>query len=519
MSYESRVIRVGDIDQPFAAAWDGLPPARGLEADFLDSHAWLGAWCQVAGAGTVAAVRIPVVLDGGRPVALLPLEARSRGRWESAGTRAFRTHRRRYRPVLGSEQPDRHVVGLLVDAVGRAGVRELALNRLPAHDPATGALLAALRRDGYVVHSWERSSDCLTTVDGAWDDHRRRFASYERSVKRLVRRCAPWTLGIEEYGPQVGRPVASGFALYEELHERSWKGSLAAGARQERLALLCRAEQLGWCRIYVLRVAGVPAAAEIWFRLGQVASVPSMVYNQQLASLGPGSILVWWAQERAFAESPPRIIDHLPGHNPLKDRIATHGRSLLIVEAVRRAMIPGASLPLRRRARSAGHAMAARMRAATQRARPRPRSQAEVATWLLEVEPGPVGLPAARLELDAPLRRFLTVTGSHRSPEGMTKSWQHGDTWWRVGTEPAALVRLGVGELTSAPVREVVLVQAGAARVEELIEALAAVVGMRLRAELPSPQGGRSASSGRPIPVLQAPLPWPTGQVPATKVP
>ena len=73
----------------------------------------------------------------------------------------------------------------------------------------------------------------------------------------------------------------------------------------------------------MLRVAGIPAAAEIWFRLGQVASVPSMVYDRRLAALGPGSMVVWRAQERAFAESPPCVLDHLPGNNPLKDQIAT----------------------------------------------------------------------------------------------------------------------------------------------------------------------------------------------------
>lgn len=194
-------------------------------------------------------------------MALLPLEVRSRGRWESAATRAVHTHRKRYRPVLGAETPDEEVVGLLVDEVGRAGVRELSLNRLPAGDPATGALLAALRHGGYAVASLERSCDYLTRVEGGWEGHRRRrFTAYERSVRRLVKRCQPWELRLEEYGGRSGAPMATGFGLYESLHERSWKGSLKPAWRREYLALLRRAEQLGWCRIYVLRVAGIPAA-------------------------------------------------------------------------------------------------------------------------------------------------------------------------------------------------------------------------------------------------------------------
>jgi hypothetical protein len=513
MAYESRLIRVEDIDPAFAAAWDRLPPSRGRQADFLDSHAWLAAWCQGAGGRSAAALRIPAVLDGRRPVALLPLEIRSRRRWESVATRALDTHRRRWRPVLGSEAPDESVVGLLVEEVGRAGVRELSLNRLPAHDPATGALLAALRQGGYVPHTRERSRDYRTEVEGCWEEHRRRFDSYERSVKRLVKRCVPWELRLEAYGVPTGPPMGAGFARYERLHDWSWKGPLAAGWRRELLGLLRRAEQLGWCRIYVLSVAGVPAAAEIWLRVGPVASVPSMVYDRRLAALGPGSILLWWAQERAFAESPPRVLDHLPGATPQKDRIATDRSPLLIVEAVRRAVVPGASLGPR--ARTVGQAAAARAAAQLRRALPRRGSRSPIGARLLEVEPGATGPPAARLELDAPRRRFLAVTGGHRSPQAMVEAWEEGDTWWRVGDEPAALVRLGCGGPCPAPVREVVLVHAGPERVAELVGAVATAVGARLSVSLPAE--GRADGRGRPVPVHQAILPWPTGRTTAKR--
>jgi hypothetical protein len=516
LRYETQIVRVEDIDPAFAAAWDALPASRGRQADFHDSHAWLAGWCQVAGARPVKALRIPAVLEAGRPVALLPLEVRSRGRWESAGTRAFRTHRKRWRPVFGTEVPDESVAGLLVEQVGRAGVRELSLNRLPACDPATGALLAALRHGGYALHSRERTRDYLTLVEGGWDAHRRRFAAYERSVKRLVKRSGPWELRLEVYGAPGGAPMATGFGLYEGLHDSSWKGSLTARWRRQLLGLLRRAEQLGWCRIYVLRVAGVPAAAEIWFRLGHVASVPSMVYDQRLAALGPGSIILWWAQERAFAEAPPRVIDHLPGDSPQKDRIATDRPPLLIVEAVRRGVFPGASLALRPRTRAVGQAVAARALARLSRLRSRPGAPAPTGARRLTVAPAAAGLAVARLELDPTVRRFLAVAGSHRSPEAMARTWAAGDTWWRVGEEPAALIRLGAGKAASAPVRELVLVHAGPDRVEELVGALAAAVGTPLQVDLPAQ--GRPEGRGRPVPVHRAILPWPAGR-PAAEAP
>jgi hypothetical protein len=92
----------------------------------------------------------------------------------------------------------------------------------------------------------------------------------------------------------------------------------------------------------------------------------------------------------------------------------------------------------------------------------------------------------------------------------MARTWQEGDSWWRVGKEPAALLRLGAGGPTSAPVREVVLVHAGPEQLEELVGALACAVGMRLRVNVPV--GGLPTGRDRPAPIHQAILPWPASR-------
>jgi Acetyltransferase (GNAT) domain len=520
MGYEAQVLRVGDVDPSFALAWDAMPPRRGVQADYHDSHAWLASWSEVAGPAVTDRLRVVAALDGGRPVALLPLEARARRRWESAGTRAVGTHRKRWRPVLDAEQPDEEALGLLVDAVARSGVRDLALNRLPTHDPATGALLAALRGGGYAVHARERSSDCLAAAAGGWAEHRRRFAGYDRSVKRLLKRSRPWwEVCLEEYGPRAARPVDEGFELYADLFCRSWKRSLPDRVRRERLELLRRTERLGWCRVYVLRVAGVPAAAELWFRVGDVASGPSTVYDRRMAALGPGSIVVWWALERMFAESPgPRLVDLLPGSNPLKDRLTPERPPLLIVEAARRTLVSGASFPVRRQARSLSQAATGRAFAAVRRRlarRRQARSAAAAAGRARVVDVPPLGrAPSAdRLEPDVAVLRFLAVAGGHASPEAMARTWPAGDAWWAVGEAPAALLRLGAGGDGPPTVREVVLVRPDAPPVEELAGAVAAALGAPVRVALAAAAGGPPGPGGRgePVPVREAVLPWPAG--------
>ena len=80
MSYHAVVLQHGGFDPAVARSWDALPPKRGVQADFYDSHAWLSSWSHAARAVVAAGLRVPAVLDCGRPVALLPLEGRSRRR-------------------------------------------------------------------------------------------------------------------------------------------------------------------------------------------------------------------------------------------------------------------------------------------------------------------------------------------------------------------------------------------------------------------------------------------------------
>ena len=83
MALRSTVLRVGDIDGTFAAHWDSMPASRGPQADIYDSWAWHAAWMQVD-ERLSRSLRIATVLDGDRPVALLPLTVMRSRAWRSA---------------------------------------------------------------------------------------------------------------------------------------------------------------------------------------------------------------------------------------------------------------------------------------------------------------------------------------------------------------------------------------------------------------------------------------------------
>jgi hypothetical protein len=503
------ILRMGDVVPALARAWNAMPAGRGVHADLYDSHAWLTAWLTAAGAGMAPALRIPAVLEGDRPVALLPLVARTDKRWEWAGRGGARM---RYRPVLDVEQASEQALGLLAEQVARAGVRDLTLERLPARDPATGTLVAALRQAGFTVYQRRTSSDCMAVVDGDWEEFRRRFASYDRLIKRMVKRLRPlWKLSFDEYRPGTVASVLDGFAVYADLYDRSWKGPLEPGMRARECELLRRTEPLGWPRVYVLRVGGRPVAAEVWFRLGKVATSLGTAYDQRMAAMSPGSIAVWWSQERLFAEATPRLIDHLPGYGPQKDKLGPDRTPILLVEAIQRTLVSGVTFPLRRQARYVLPRAAVRARRLGRRRRgPATRGRRPGGARTLEVAPGrAAGLPAERLELQPSMRRFLAVAGGHPSTETMARRWAQDDAWWRVGAGPAALVRLcTAGDRTI--VREVVLLEEGRRPVTELLAALAATLHAPLTVDLPVERAGERATK-QPIPVYRAMLGWPQG--------
>ena len=507
MGHHTALLRHHEVGEPLGRAWDRLPPNRGLQADFEDIWAWLASWCHGVGRASADRLRIALVGEGDAPLGLLPLVARTRHRWESAGTR--RGFRGRWRPVLAAEEPDPEVLALLVEQVATAGARELVLHRLPTRDPATGALLSALRHGGFHVHQRQRSRDHTSVVEGGWDECRRRFASYDRSFRKLLKRLDPsWQPHIHEYGPHTGDAPVDGFAVYADVQRRSWKGGLPDATYASRLELVRRTQELGWSRVFVLRIAGIPAAAELWFRVGDAVFATSTAYDQRLAAVAPGSIIAWWAQERIFAESPPRLVDLLPGHNPQKERLAPDRTPLLNVEAARRTLVSGASFPLRRRARAARRSAAGRLLAGIKRLRARapsrePRRVARTVT-LSQAE---ASLPVVGLELDGWVRRYLAVAGGHRSPEAMATSWLPQDRWWQIGQEPLALIRAGNLDPTTLQAHEVVLVQAHPDQLQQLLAALAGALGVRVQAALAASDG--HGPPGQPIPVHQAPLPWP----------
>lgn len=495
MGPDAVIVRRPEELLPFAAAWNRLPETRGIQADLYDTYAWFGAWLAVAGFRARHKLRVPLVIQKGEPAALLPLRAVSHRRWEAAGL-GFRP---RYRVIAQGPDPGLDLLFPLAESVARAGVKELILPAMPTRDPATFALAQALEFAGFRVTRREGSVECLSVVANSWTDHSRQFKKYERTVKNFANKAA--RLGpveFELYGPG-GKNTQEGFARYLELHARGWKGALAEPMAGHRRELLARAASLA--RLYLLKVAGVPAAAIIWFRMGEAAFAYSTVYDERMAALSPGTVAMWEAHEALFSEGPLRLLDYLPGRGSQKDQLGTDRSPLVTLEGRRSSLWISLVRPLRRPL-SAARLLLPRRRK-KKRLLPAPILGAERAFPAAAGASSPL---AARLELAPAVELFLAVNGGHASVKAMTDRWESGDEWWLVGEPPRAAVRLGTLLPAGRRVREIVWLSGSRDGLPGCLGQLAAATGQTLLATLPPAPPG----AGRPaVPMTEAFLPWP----------
>ncbi|MFJ8744520.1 GNAT family N-acetyltransferase [Embleya sp. NPDC127516] len=452
MVNRASTLRAEEIEVDLARAWDELVVGRGVQADVFDTHAWASSWL-ASRPHRAEHVRIPGVFDGDHPLALLPLELDSAGRAHELG----RGQRERTRVVIGTTDPEPAVLHELAAELRRGGIRELTLYRMAGRDPATHALLDALREAGYAVDVRERMTDMIETTTDGWSAYRARHRGFDSAVGQTTRRAGQlWKLRVAAFGAPGTPPLAAGLADHEELFDLSWKGRL--GASPERRRLLTHAlDARGMARLYVLYADDRAIASCLGVRIGPVVHWHTVAYDPAAAMLSPGNVVHWRAQELAFAEGGLTLIDLLPGASPLKDRISTERPPLLDVCAAR---VPRRVLPLLRGAREVQRAVPIAARARVRGLRARATASEPGTSGIprrLEARPATEvpALPSPELILDQPTLRLLTVACARRGPQEMRAEWGPHDRWYRIGAAPLAVARVDTGEVVPT-LREVV---------------------------------------------------------------
>lgn len=324
--------------EPLAAEWSALVDASHPGAAFR-SFPWVSSWWN--GASTGREARVLVAREHGRTIGLLPLYAE---RIALGGVRL----RLMGDDIVGSDflgviaRPAdlSAVVGAMAARLRAQGDCELQLDDLLPDDP----LLAALRPDRNFAIAPRYRCPFLRIV-GTFDEYIAQLpdgagAQWQRRLRWLERKSG---YRIERLTRED--EMARGMDALFDLHRQRWAldgGSDAFdGARVERFHRDAsrRLAALGWARIYLLHVEGVPRAALYGFRHGDRFVFYQAGHEPAWRPRSVGTVLLGEVVRESFAEGIAEF-DFLRGDEAYKLQWATGWRETMRVTSQPRGLRP-----------------------------------------------------------------------------------------------------------------------------------------------------------------------------------
>jgi len=147
-----------------------------------------------------------------------------------------------------------------------------------------------------------------------------RPGALRETVRRKLKRDADRSFEVVTGGDSL----ETGITAFEAVYRRSWKDPEPFPAFNA--ALMRQAAALGMLRLGVLRIAGVPAAAQLWVREGERATVLKLAHDEALKSASPGTVLTALMLRRLLDEEGVGEIDFGRGDDPYKRGWASERR-------------------------------------------------------------------------------------------------------------------------------------------------------------------------------------------------
>lgn len=309
-----------------------MAPMSGLTG-FYASQDWFNLLAAHARpAGTIAC---PLLLRvAGAPVALLPLWRQ--GRALSSQTTVYSAL---YQPlILAEATPD--AMWQAGRALGRFwkggwGHGCIRLDALPEESQVLAALLTGARQAGLRVRRFAHFGNWHAPVAGlSWAAYlASRPGALRETVRRRLRQAArDPTIAIEIVREPADLALA--LAAYAQIYARSWKQPEPYPDFIPALARL--AAERGILRLGVLRVAGQPAAAQLWIVADGEASVLKLAHDEAFAAHSPGTVLTARMIQHLLDSERINELDFGRGDDPYKQLWTTRRRQrvgVLLIDA------------------------------------------------------------------------------------------------------------------------------------------------------------------------------------------
>lgn len=228
---------------------------------------------------------------------------------------------------------------LLADGLDGAARREIAarfaafcrrypttrLDALDADDAGSAAFLGGARTGrarALAVHAFRQLARAGRRL--GWQRYlAARPGALRETVRRKLKRDADRTFDVVT----GGTGLEAGIAAFETVYRQSWKDP--EPFPDFNAALMRQAAALGVLRLGVLRIAGIPAAAQLWVLEGDRATVLKLAHDEALKSASPGTVLTALMLQRLLDEESIAEIDFGRGDDPYKRAWASERRQRL----------------------------------------------------------------------------------------------------------------------------------------------------------------------------------------------
>lgn len=188
-------------------------------------------------------------------------------------------------------------------------------------------LRAALRAEGWLVDSYFCFGNWTLQVAG------RSFAQYYEAtvpsrIRNTIRRArkklddaGDWNLRVFD-GSEAD--LEDGIGHFDAVYRRSWK---VPEPYPEFVPNLIRtAAREGWLRLGVVRLGGVPVAAQLWLLRDRRALIYKLAYDEEHKRFSAGSVLTAELFRRAIDDDGVEEIDYLTGDDAYKADWMSHRR-------------------------------------------------------------------------------------------------------------------------------------------------------------------------------------------------
>ena len=326
--------------QTLRQEWNELLQASASNCVFL-TWEWLFAWWRNLSEGR--RLSLITVRRGGRLIAIAPLAVRPRSLsrllpWPSLEFLGTGLAGSDYLDVIVRRGHEREGLAAVADALAAAGA-VLELSHVPANVSAAAQLAGDLaRRRGWTA-SASRINVCpfIKLSGHSWPSYLASLGSAHRYnvQRRLKNLTKQFDVRFEQATSEEQRREA--LELLIDLHNRRWSErggsqSFATAALRAFYDDVSRSGlELGWLRLFILRLDGRPAAALHGYQYGGVFSFYQAGFDPAFAKQSVGLVTMALAIKSAIEEGADEY-DLLHGDEPYKYQWADKTRDLERIE-------------------------------------------------------------------------------------------------------------------------------------------------------------------------------------------